>query len=229
MISDGGGLPFSPAAFAAGVGLLDPEDPAVVALIARISAQAAPTGASHAAGRRDAASAPALPSLEGWRLLARNDGEALFARGRPPQLVTVAVQQDARRGTWKCIAVSKARPLRATRDGIRASSWRLDPTHALEPEQTTLRVLLTEQTYSGAQRATGRVLAPDLHVNAEELVLTMFVTPRPGFQVRAPNPETPVRVALPHPVGSRRLIDGGLYGTPLRDAIRTANEITDGW
>jgi hypothetical protein len=32
----------------------------------------------------------------------------------------------------------------------------------------------------------------------------------PGFQNNTPNPETPVRIALPHPVGPRRLIDGAL-------------------
>ena len=75
-----------------------------------------------------------------------------------------------------------------------------------------LRVLVTEQTFAGGQRANGRVLPPDLYVNAEELLLTMFVTPQPGFQTRSPNPETPVRIALPHLVGPRRLIDGALYG-----------------
>ena len=108
--------------------------------------------------------------------------------------------------------------MRATRDGIRASGWRLDPTHELDPDETMLRVLVTEQTFSGAQRAHGRVLAPDLHVDGGELVLTMFVTPRPGPQVRAANPETPVRVALPHPVGPRRLTDGALYDTTPEDA-----------
>ena len=146
------------------------------------------------------------------RLLARSDSEGLFGRGQPPELVTVAVQKHARRGMWQCSAVTKARPLRATRDGIRASSWRLDPNHELKPEDTVLRVLVTEQTFSGAERATGRVQAPDLHVDSEELVLTMFVTPRPGFQLRVPNPETPVRVALTQPVGTRWVVDGALYG-----------------
>jgi hypothetical protein len=56
------------------------------------------------------------------------------------------------------------------------------------------------------------VLSPDLYVDANELVLTMFVTPLPGFQTRSPNPESPVRVKLPHRVGSRLLIDGAVYG-----------------
>jgi hypothetical protein len=152
-------------------------------------------------------------TLADWRLLARTDSEALFARGHPPQLVTLAVQLDARRRTWTCTAVTKEPRLRVTRDGIRASSWRLDPSHELDPNETMLRILVTEQTYAGGQPAHGRVLAPDLHLNSEELVLTTFVAPTPGFQLRAPNPETPVRVALPHPVGSRRPIDGALYDT----------------
>jgi len=39
----------------------------------------------------------------------------------------------------------------------------------------------------------------------------MFVTPLEGFLMRTPNPETPVRVALSQPVGSRELIDGAVY------------------
>jgi hypothetical protein len=54
------------------------------------------------------------------------------------------------------------------------------------------------------------VLVPDIFVDESELVLTMFVTPRPGYQSGSRNPETPVRVALPHAVGSRELIDGAL-------------------
>jgi hypothetical protein len=87
----------------------------------------------------------------------------------------------------------------------------LDPNHELEPDETVLLVLVTEQALAGGQRADGRVLAPDLHIEAEELVLTFFVTPQPGFQRGSPNPETPVRVAIPEAVGGRRLVDGALY------------------
>jgi hypothetical protein len=153
-----------------------------------------------------------LPSaLDGWRLIARTDNEALFGRGRPPDLVMVAVQKDARRGTWSRADKTAGRPLRVTRDGIRASSWRLDPTHKLRADDTVVRILMTEQTYAGGKRADGRVLDPDLYEGERELILTIFVTPLKGFQMRTPNPETPARVALPHPVAGRELIDGAVY------------------
>ncbi len=200
LISDGAGLPFSPAALGAPVDQLDQQDPAVAALISQIARQKASMGAIRA------------PSVDGWRVLARSDDEVLFGRGRLPQLVTVAVRQDVRRRTWTCVAVSTARPLRATRDGVRASGWRLDPNREPDPEDTVVRVLVTEQTWAGGKRADRRLLAPDLHVGAEELVLTMFITPQEGFQMRSPNPETPARIALPSPIGRRRIIDGALYG-----------------
>jgi hypothetical protein len=75
-------------------------------------------------------------------------------------------------------------------------------------------VLITEQTWAGGKRADDRVLAPDLHLSTDTLVLTTFVDPLPGFQTRSPNPETPARVVLPEPVGSRELMDGALFGVP---------------
>lgn len=211
LISDGGGLPFPPAALAGVPAPLEPDDPAVGALLGHLTERVASSKRASRAPWRRGAAAPLPPaSLEGWRLLARSDDEALFARGRPPQMVTVAIRQDARRRNWTYAGSSAARPLRASRDGIRASSWRLDPAHEARPDETVLRVLVREQTFASGQRADGRVLAPDLYVDDSELVLRMFVSPRPGFQSGSRNPETPVRIALPHPVGSRRLIDGAL-------------------
>jgi len=212
LISDGGGLPFPPAAVAGPPGPLDPGDPAVAGLLAHLTERAAPKRASRAPWKRGAPTPPPTPpaSLDGWRLLARKDGEVLFARGVPPQMLTMAFRLETRRRTWSCFGSSAARPLRATRDGIRASSWRLDPTHDAKADETVLRLLVSEQAFASGQRASGRVLAPELYVDAGELVLTIFVTPMAGFQNGTPNPETPVRVALPHPVGPRRLIDGAL-------------------
>ena len=198
LISDGGGLPFSPSALDGPPGRLDPQDPAVSALVAHLAARAAAKRGSRLPWKRAATPPAPPPNLEAWRSV----------RGRPPRLATVAMSQ--RRRTWSHAATSAGRPLRAARDGIRASSWRLDPTVELLPDDTVLRVLLTEQTFSGGQRADDRVLAPDLYLDDDELVLTLFVTPRPGYQAGSNNPETPLRVALPGPVGTRRLIDGAL-------------------
>jgi hypothetical protein len=187
-VSDGAGLPFSPLILERPPQPLDLADPAVSALAAALDGQ-----------------------LVGWRLLARTENEALFGFGLPPELVTVVVAQQGKRGTWSCMARSKDRPLRATRDGIRASSWQLDEAVDLKPEDTVLRICVTEQTFAGGRRADGRVLAPDLYESEHELVLTMYVRPAPGFQTRSPNPETPVRVALADPVGQRELIDGAVH------------------
>ena len=200
LVSDGGGLPFSPAALDAAPGHLQPDDPAVGALMAQLARQKSTKGSS------------AGPSLDGWRMLARSDSEVLFGHGVPPQLVTVAMHRGRRRDAWTSVAVTKGRPLRTVRDGVRASGWRLDPTREPAPGDTVLRVLVTEQTRSGGKRADDRLLAPDLHDGARELVLTMFVTPREGFQQPGMSSlETAARVLLPTPIGHRPVSDGALY------------------
>jgi hypothetical protein len=199
LISDGAGLPFSPAALAAPPAPLDPGDPAAAALLAHLRQLAL-------RGPRDAPP----PSLDGWRTLARVADEALFGLGRPPALVTVTTRLDVKRRTWSATSGSSERPPRATRDGIRASAWRVDPEHAIDPSESVLRILVTEQSFAGGQPARGRGLAPEVHLGADELVMRIFVTPRPGFQPGARNPETPVLVALPEPVGGRRLLDGAV-------------------
>ena len=209
LISDAGGLAFPPSALDGPFKPLDPRDPAVGMLAAQLESREG--SSSLRKSKRPIESRPLASALDGWRLIARTDKEALFGRGVPPHLVMVAVQKDPRRGTWSRADKTAGRPLRVTRDGIRASSWRLDPTHQLRPDDTVLRILVMEQTHAGGKRADGRVLEPDLYEDEHELIMTMFVTPLEGFQMRSRNPETPVRVALSHPVANRELIDGAVY------------------
>jgi hypothetical protein len=211
LVSDGGGLPFAPAVLAGPLAPLHADDPAAASLLAHLTTRSAPKRNAGSLFKRDSEAPAAAPTLDGWRLLARTSDEALFGRGQPPALTIVAVRADPRRGSWSCYAQSSGRPLRASRDGIRASSWRLDPATELREDTTTLRLLLLEQTFAGGKRAGDRVLTPDLYVGPEQLVLTLYVTPLPGFNTRSPNPETPVRIRLPEPIGPRELIDGALY------------------
>jgi hypothetical protein len=211
LVSDGSGLPFSLDALEQPLAPLDLEDPAVAALLAQLTNEAARRGEYPASGHDPATVTTPEQRVEGWRALARSDDEALFARGRPPALLTVAVRRQGRRQpVWAAAAGSASHPLRAARGTIRASTWRLDPAQELHSADTLLRVLVTEQAFAGGQSAVGRVLPPDIFVDEGEIVLTLFITPRPGFQSGSRNPETPVRIELPHPVGPRRLLDGAL-------------------
>ena len=209
LISDAGGLAFAPSALEEPFKRLDPRDPAVEALVAWLDRG----GGSSPQRKNEEQLEPRSSSstLDRWRLIARTGTEALFGSGVPPDLVMVATHKDARRGTWSAPKKTAGRPLRVTRDAIRASSWRLDPTHELSADDTVLRILVMEQTYAGGKRANGRVLDPDLYEDEHELILTMFVTPLEGFLVRSQNPETPVRIVLAEPVGGRALIDGALH------------------
>jgi hypothetical protein len=206
LISDAGGLAFPPSALDGPFKPLEPSDPAVERLTAWVEGNAGSSKSGPEVGQ-----GPSSSTLDGWRLIARTGTEALFGRGVPPHLLMVAVQRDPRRGTWSRANKTAGRPLRVTREGVRASSWRLDPTHELRAEDTVLRILVTEQTYAGGKRADGRVLDPDLYEDEYELIVSMFVSPLEGFQMRRPNPETPVRIALAQPIGSRELIDGAMY------------------
>lgn len=211
LVSDGGGLPFEPARALAPAGQLDPTDPAVEALLTQIDRgrwQAQPTRLL----RPKAKPAPmdVAEKLAGWRELARSDDEALFGRGTPPQLLTVAATRGIR-NRWSPLGASNARPLRAVRDGARASSWRLDPSVEARPDLQELRILVTERTMASGTPAAGRLLAPDLYLDDQRAVLTVYVRPIEGYVGRTGKHETPVIVTLPEPLGARRLTDGALY------------------
>ena len=211
LISDGGGLPFAPSRLSRDAAPLDPEDPAVAALLVQIDrgrrqaqpgrlfrprAKPAPIGTSE--------------KLAGWRELARAEDAAVYGRGHPPQLLTVAVRRT-RRDRWEPVGASNSRPLRAVRDGVRASSWRLDPASVIDRELRELRILVTEVTMASGAPAAERLLEPELYLDDEHLVLRVFVKPLEGYVGRTARRETPVIVRLPEPVGTRQPTDGAVW------------------
>ena len=211
LISDGGGLPFDPASLTCTAPALDPEDPAVVALLLQIDRgrqQAQP--ARLLRPRAKPTPLPPEVKLDGWRELARDDEQALFGRGAPPHLLTVAVRR-ARGGRWEPLGASNSRPLRAVRDGIRASSWRLDRTIRLDPDSPVLHILVTERTMASGTPVAERLLAPELYIDSGAALLRVYVRPLAGYVGRAGRHETPVRVALPEPLGGRTVLDGALF------------------
>lgn len=211
LISDGGGLPFAPARLREGFGALDPEDGAVAALLEQIDRgrrQAQPTRLFRP--RAKPAPMSVADKLAGWRELARDHDQALFGRGQPPQLLTVAVRRG-RGDRWSPLGASNSRPLRAVRDGVRASSWRLAPSFAATSEVRELRILVTEVTMATGTPIAERLLEPELFIDDERMLLRVFVRPLEGYVGRTARREAPVVVRLPEPLGTRRLVDGAVY------------------
>jgi hypothetical protein len=211
LVGDGGGLPFATQATFTPFEPLDPSERSVAALLLQIDRsrrQAMPQRLM-----RSRAMPPHMETadkLAGWRVLASTDNEILYGRGRPPQLLTISVTRN-RRGRWSPLGVSNKRPLRVTRDGVRASSWRLDPDFRVTAETRELRILVTEQTMASGKLADDRLLTPEIYLDDGELMLRMYVRPIEGYVGRAQKHETPVIVELPEAVGGRQVIDGALY------------------
>ena len=209
-ISDGSGLGFAPSALLGPAPALDPGDPAVMMLIQQID-YAAQGPQVRMPWRRETRSPDELAALlAGWRELAGTPERRIFGKGVPPRLITVGVKRE-RGERWAISAVSPARQLRASRAGVRASSFRVDPDTPPAPQDCQLRLLVTEQTRAGGRLAFGRFQAPDLYLDAEEVLLRCFITPLEGWQAGTRRWETPVIVELPEPLGSRRVVDGAIY------------------
>lgn len=211
LISDGGGLPFAPRRLSGDAAPLDPEDPAVAALSVQVDRgrqQAEPARLFRP--RAKPAPMSVAEKLAGWRELARGDDAALFGRGLPPQLLTVAVRR-VRRDRWEPVGASNSRPLRAVRDGVRASSWRLDPGSVISSEQRELRILVTEVTMASGSPVEQRLLEPELYLDDERLVLRVFIRPLEGYVGRTARHETPVIVRLPEAIGTRQPVDGAVW------------------
>jgi hypothetical protein len=215
MIGDGGGLPFPAERPFESFEPLDPREQAVMALLVAIDRgrrRAMPE--RNMRPRRKPAPMETSEKLAGWRELVRTDDDVLFGRGRPPQLLTVSVRRG-RRDRWAPLGVSNSRPLRATRDGVRASSWRLDPRFMPAADDAELRILITEQTFASGALADDRLLAPELYLADDRAVVRIYVRPIEGYVGRSAKHETPAIIQLPEPLGEREVIDGALYEPPL--------------
>jgi hypothetical protein len=148
----------------------------------------------------------------GWRVLARNAREVLFACGELDEYHLVRVTRDSS-GRWEWEESSHyVSEFQAIRGNNPASSWRLDP--AADPPtaaSTELRVLVTEIHCASALSAVGRVERPDAFYGETDVRIVAYVTALRGSQTCPGNPETPAMIVLPKAIGERHLIDGGTY------------------
>ena len=79
----------------------------------------------------------------------------------------MVVGQQAKRGPGRALPRARA-GLCAQRAMGSGRPLDLDEAVELKPEDTVLRICVTEQTFASGRRADGRVLAPDLYKSEHE-------------------------------------------------------------
>lgn len=87
--------------------------------------------------------------------------------------------------------------------------WTLEQPSA---DDTTLRLQVQERGCASGEPATGRV-RHTVEELAEQVVVRVDVTPRPGDSLCPANPVTPYTVPLTEPLGDRTVVNGNHGGT----------------
>jgi hypothetical protein len=202
----------------------------VEALSGQIGAERADT--APAAALRKALAEPPVPGRPnlpqaGYRLLVSTPDAVEF--GGPSNqaeatLTSVRVERSA--NGWAVVAWGGCTP-QADVDGLNAASWQVAPDVPFPNRRTTEVVAMVSETVCmGGETADGRVLPPAVLTSLTEVLIIFAVRPLPalgaGGTVGCPMPRpTRVSVALPEPLGDRRLLDGGVSppGNPFPEVV----------
>lgn len=144
------------------------------------------------------------------RLVHRDDRYAVFARGNPPGRVDVLAPGGS---GWAVIGtIPCPDPLRIVApDGVDWVSWTLDPAAPVPgPDDTAIRVLVTQPPCGIEQRLDGRLLPPEVAVRGERVLVAIGASTLPPETTCTPGTPPPVAltVTLPAPLGGRALVDG---------------------
>lgn len=155
----------------------------------------------------------------GWRVLVRDEAEALLAAGDPP---SVFVVMNPEGGRWRVSQSGFGEPCvprRAAPEGVEAVTWSLDPAHPEPgPDATELHVLVTGSACSGGEPLGDRLIGPQVEVTDDEVAVAFAASPLPaGAYTCQGNPPDVVVVQLDEPVGDRTIVDG--FDLPPRPPV----------
>jgi hypothetical protein len=89
--------------------------------------------------------------------------------------------------------------------------WWLDPdVPEPGPDATELHVLALEQACASGSSPEGRIMPPEVTMDATHVTVTIGVRRVEGFADCPSNPAWPMTVTLPEPLGDRQLLDGSV-------------------
>jgi hypothetical protein len=222
-----GGLPPETAQLPAGV------DPGTAALNVTCGGPAFPAAVIGQVGAAESADGPEAAALRallrmpeardllpgtGWTLAVRQETLVVFIAPAPPgsEPPLVEATLELVDGAWQTRGFGQCWPQADVGPGLGLASYRVAPHEELSPEVTEIDVLVTERACNSGADARGRVVRPGVILGAESVTVVFAVVPRGGDHDCPSNPETPVLLELPEPLGDRQLLDGS--SVPPRDA-----------
>lgn len=87
--------------------------------------------------------------------------------------------------------------------------WEVLPDVDIAESALSIPILVTELACSGGATPIGRILPPQVEYRPSQIVVSIDIVPKEGFQDCVGNAPTPMLILLSEPLGSRTLVDGG--------------------
>ena len=105
-------------------------------------------------------------------------------------------------------------------EGFNPVDWRLDPQHPASAETMSLSLLVRERSCASGQALGDRLRGPQVVMTEDALRIAFVAVPPSGEGQDCPsNPEAPVTVDLPKPLGDRVVMEGLAIGIDLADFL----------
>ncbi len=162
------------------------------------------------------------PPINGWRIVAKSDTEALFVGGAAGHRWSNRYVQQ--KHTWHWANSSGCDVLTVEQPGLGVASVVLDADESIKRKTTTIHLFVQGVACNDGRSTTpSEVIGPKVHVDAHRIVVTAAVRPRGHtFQtcqgpIRIAGDGPPrqvgaeVTVELKAPVGNRPVLDGNRY------------------
>lgn len=175
--------------------------------------------------RHNAQAHPEDIPLDGWRLLAKENGQLLFGAGPPEHFAFIVLRPDAPDNMLRADSGPACLSYSVSSARLLSARWVLQGNAT--SATTTFVALVNERGCTGGADPTKRLVGPDVDYRDDAVVVTFFVEPLPppepdprgiptGYGCVGP-PPTPVTVTLSVPLGDRELLDGGSY--PAKEPV----------
>ncbi len=157
----------------------------------------------------------------GWLILRETEDEVLLVHHDAGGLSFMNVRRVDGAWQWSGSQSGGSCPLYyRVPDSFNAVDWRLDPEAPPDPRGMTLGVLVTERQCVSGQEVGERLRGPQVVMTDDVVRIAFAAEPPPGDSFNCPsNPETPVIVALPAPLGEREIVEGLAIGIDLEDFL----------